>query len=265
MRLSECWDKIKSEEKERKKERAQQKAVFKQNVDIAQQKLLEFNTAFQEQKYNPHEALRKLEEVITEIRALDLGRDEQRMLREEVQNARKPINEKIHAEEHARLNQDAEREKQRRQTVNDIKTEISDLLKTSEDAELDPLVAKRDALMEKIGSIQLSKAEKQDFERHLKPLRDIISEKKENSLLSLSDDDRQSIQQLREVLRQKKERRQEIKDQIDVLRKVGGASGLDFEQAMNYNTQLAEEKERLEKINAGIKEIEDKIRKLQTR
>jgi len=34
---------------------------------------------------------------------------------------------------------------------------------------------------------------------------------------------------------------------------------------LNFNAQMEEEKERLEKINSGIKEIEDKIRKLQTR
>ncbi|MBA3816953.1 MAG: hypothetical protein H0X29_10650, partial [Parachlamydiaceae bacterium] len=77
-----------------------------------------------------------------------------------------------------------------------------------------------------------------------------------------SDDDRQSLMQLKEILKQRKERRQEIKNQIEVFRKASGVSGLDFAQAMNYNTQIAEEKERLEKITQGIKEIEQKIAKL---
>ena len=84
-------------------------------------------------------------------------------------------------------------------------------------------------------------------------------------MLTLSDDDRQSLQQLKEVLKQRKERRQEIKTQIDALRKTAGVSGLDFEQAMNFNAQVASEKERLEKINQGIQEVEQKITQLSKR
>jgi hypothetical protein len=111
----------------------------------------------------------------------------------------------------------------------------------------------------------MGKAEKQELERQLKPLRDLISEKKESSLLALSDDDRQTLQQYRDVLKQRLERRQEIKNQMELLRKASGSSGLDFEQAMSYNAQMAAEKERLEKINLGIKEIQDKISEFEMR
>lgn len=73
------------------------------------------------------------------------------------------------------------------------------------------------------------------------------------------------MQQLKEVLKQRKERRQGIKAQIDALRKSSGVSGLDFEQAMNFNAQVEAEKERLEKINQGILEIEQKIAQLSKR
>src|SRR5262249_5266690 len=122
----------------------------------------------------------------------------------------------------------------------------------------------RDELLEKIQSFSLNKIEKQEIERLLKPLRTAIvdaeSVKEEQALLSLSDDDRQAIAQLKEMLKQRKSRRQEIKDN---LRKVRGTSGLDIEKAMTNNDLISSEKERLEKINQGIKEIEDKIAQLQ--
>ena len=73
------------------------------------------------------------------------------------------------------------------------------------------------------------------------------------------------LQQLKDLLKDKKEQRQEIKNQIEVYRKAKGSSGLDFEQAMSYNSQMAQEKERLDKINSSIREIEEMIHEVEKR
>lgn len=262
MRLSDCWDRIKGEEKERKRERAQQKAVYKQNVDDAVLKLQAFNEAFQANQFTISEANKQLDEVFAYMRGLELGRDEQRFLREELNNARRPITEKIQAVENERNHNENEKERLRRDGIKQIKLRIEELLNDNEFLDVEALTAEREALLEKMGSLALSKVEKLDIERQLKSLRDLITEKKESSLLSLSDGDRQSLLQLKEILKQRKDRRQEIKNQIEVFRKASGASGLDFVQAMNYNAQLAEEKERLEKITQGIRKIEQEIANL---
>jgi predicted rRNA methylase YqxC with S4 and FtsJ domains len=75
----------------------------------------------------------------------------------------------------------------------------------------------------------------------------------------LSEDDRQLLQQLKEILKEKKELRAEIKNQLEVYRKAVHKSGLDIEQSLSYNAQIAAENERLDKINQGIREIESKI------
>lgn len=262
MRLSDCWDLIKGEEKERKKERAQQKVIYRQNVDDAMKKLQAFNEAFQANQLTLNEANKQLDEIFAYMRSLELGRDEQRFLREELNCARRPITEKMHAAENERHHLENEKERLRREAIQHIKSRIEELMKNHASYDIETLIAEREALLEKMSSIALSKVEKFDIERQLKPFRDLISEKRESSLLSLSDDDRQSLLQLKEILKQRKDRRQEIKNQIEVFRKASGASGLDFVQAMNYNAQLAEEKERLEKITQSIKEIEKKIAEL---
>lgn len=261
MRLSECWDRIKGEEKERKKERAQQKSVHKENFDNAMQELQQFKDNFA--NISMAEASKQLDEMGGRFRNLDLGRDERQTLRETFVAARQPILDQANAAQNARQHEEQERENKRRQKVQDIRQQIESLLAKSEKMSADELTAERDQILESIANASMGKVEKLEMERQLKPLRDLIVEKKESTLLALSDDDRQSLQQLKEVLKQRKERRQSIKEQLDVFRKSSGNSGLDFEQAMNYNTQLAAEKERLEKINQGIKEIEQKIVQLQ--
>lgn len=264
MRLSECWDKIKNEEKERKKERAQLKVVFKQNFDTVQQKIQELKQHYEAGELSVDLANKQIDDISKFMRQVELGRDEIKDLRDELFAIRHQVSEKIQAQEHARLQNEQERERHRKAKVEDLKNEITQLSEKISTLDGIELVAVRDELFDKVQNSHLTKYEKQEVEKLLKPLRsgitDALSDKEEQKLLSLSDDDRQAISQLKEVLKQRKIRRQEIKD---ALRKVSGTSGLDIEKAMSNIEWANSEKERLEKINQGIKEIEDKIAQLQ--
>lgn len=263
MRLSECWDKIKHVEKERKKERAQQKGVFRQNAQNIQSKIHEFQAIFAEGQMSTHTANEQIDEIYSLMKSTDLGRDEIRMLREELGNARKPLIDKLKADEEARQAADLERDRQRKEKILCLRQEIESLQVNAEALQVDELVSKRDALQLEINQSQTTKQEKLELEKGLKPLKDIITEKREKALMNLSDDDRQALSQLKELLKQRKERRQEVKTQIETLRKASGSSGMDFEKAMAFNAQMAEEKARLEKLNEGIREIEQKVIELE--
>jgi hypothetical protein len=63
----------------------------------------------------------------------------------------------------------------------------------------------------------------------------------------------------RKNLEQKKQRRQEIKEQVEQYRKAVGSSNLDFEKGMQIRELMDQEKELLEKTNSSIEEIEQKI------
>lgn len=269
MRLSECWDKIKVYEKERKKHRAQQKAVHKQNSDQVFTRIKEFTEAYAQGQVSGQEAFKQIEDITILMRGLDLGRDEVRALKEELAQAKKPLIDKIKAEENEKQAQEQEREAQRRQKVEELKQSIEDLASNHSHYDADELGAQRDAILEKVSKTALSKPEKIEIEKQIKRLRstinDAISDQKEKALLSLSEDDRLAIQQLKEVLGQRKERRQAIKVQLETMRKASGVSGFDFEQAMSLTLQINQEKERLEKMNLSIKEIEAKINELENR
>lgn len=130
--------------------------------------------------------------------------------------------------------------------------------------ELTDLSAKTAALEAELAKFDISKMEKQQIERSLRPLKDLIHEKKEHSLLNLSEDDKKVLENLKVVLEQRVKRRQEIKDQLEVYRKALGGSNLDFEKAMHYQELLEQERERLEKAVASIAEIEQKIAELES-
>lgn len=258
-RLSECWDKLKQFDKERKQMRAEQKAVYKQHSEAVLKKIEEFSQAFQSSSMSVADANSMLEDITHFMRSQELGRDEVNFLREQLTKARQPLQEKIKLEEQHREEQDRERVRHKQQKLEDLSNAVHKLLKDANHYDLHKLTQERDALLEKIQAAQILKTEKQLLERQLNPLRELIAEKKEQALLSLSADDRQSLQQLKELLQYRKERRQEVKEQLEALRKALGSSGLDFERAMEYNAQVNESKERLEKLNQGVLEVEKQI------
>ena len=263
MNLSKSWDRIKVEEKERKKERVQQRGLFKQNGDEVEKRIEELKQAFEANELTLGEAQKKMEEISLYMRQVELGREGIKFLRDRLNELRKVLQERVRSAEEAHQQQERDRENQKKQKFHLLKQQIEQLFIDQEEMDGEKLTGERDRLLAQIHDSFLSKNEKQELERLLKPVRDLITDKREKVLLSLSEDDRQALQQMQSILKQRKERRQEIKSQLDVLRKGAGSSSLDFEKAMNFTIQINEEKERLEKANQAIREIESKIVELQ--
>ena len=258
-RLSECWDALRGLEKERKKERAQMKVVFKDNADGIMNLIVAFKTGYEANEFGIQEGLKKLDEISREMRNVELGRDEVVRLREEIQKARQIIADRQKEEEQARLTLEQEKEKQKREAFVQLKNELDQLILSINTTEVEKLLEQKEEIQQKITASTFSRLEKQELERKFRPLKDGITEKKEREMLDLSDDDRQTLDKLKELLKERKDRRQEIKTQVDQLRKAVASSGMDFAQSMSVNAQLSEEKERLDKLNLGIKELEGKI------
>ncbi len=262
VRLSECWDKMRGEEKERKKEWSQQKAAFKDNADLVRQKINEAREIFEKDGSVPEGNI-KIDEISAFMRKTELGRDEVKSLREELNGLRTLVHDKARTAEETRQQHEAEKNRQKKEKFHSLKDLALNLLRQAETYEPEALTAERDDILKQIQEAAITKIEKQEIEKLLKPIKEIIANKKELELLKLSDDDRQALQQLKEILTQRKSRRQEIKDQLEQLRKGAGSSTLDFEKAMSVNEQINEEKDRLEKASQGIREIEQKISELQ--
>ncbi len=261
--LSLCWDKIKSEEKEKKKEFAQKKSLFRQNEEEIQQRLQLINESMEKGELSQQEIIKKIDEVTSHMRKVDLGREELRHLRGIISGIRDVINKKVQHEEAEKQQKEKERLLKHQSVFLELKSNIQDLFARQEILDLSQLTEEKDLCLKQIADSILTKAEKQDLERELKPFKEIIIEKQEKSLLELSEDDRQSLQQLQDLLQQRKARRQEIKTVLESYRKSAGCSLSDFEKALSLTSQINEGKEKLEKIDDGIKEVEQKIKKLQ--
>ncbi len=259
--MSECWDKVKVLEKEHKKVVSEKRQASFEIKQAIQTKIDELGTSSSEMSLKDLD--KEIDEIVKEMRAANLEREDVRILRDSLAKLRAPHLEA--AEKKAKELEQIEQEKmqQRKEKVLKLKEALQQFIHDAAQMELDALIAQYKQMEADIASLEISKVERQGLERSLRSIKDLIADKKENSLLNLSEDDRKTLDNLRMVLQQKKERRQEIKELIDSYRKTLGSSGLDFEKAFHLRELLDQEKERLDKATAGIEEVEQKIAELE--
>jgi len=262
LKLSQCWDKLKILEKERKKEITQKKSVLKQNYSLVEAKIKEFEQ-FCLTEPSFAEATKQFEDVLAFMKTVELSFPEKKSLKDELFKARKPILDK---EKEVQL-QKEQKEKEalvlKRKEFEDFKDLVVSVINDQVSYELDDLIAKNQELQQSFTGLAISKSDKMVIEKLFKQLRDVVDERKSQRLLSLSDSDRQQYDDLMALLEDRKSRRIEIRTQIEQYRKILGGSGFDFEKAMMYRELIEAEKISLDKINQSIQEIQQKVAEIE--
>lgn len=259
LQLSECWDQLKAEEKELKKHRQEQKEIYKTNYHELIEALKGISARFEAKELTTHAAEKEIEAFSHEMRQRELGRDEVRALRGEIDNVRDLLYAEARKEEEERQREATQREQERRERILNFKNRILALISDAEHLDLEQIQAQKEAILEEITTSALPRHEKLELDKAFRPLKEVLSEKNEKRLLDLPENDRQALEQLRELLKDRKARRQEQRELTDELRKNAVMSGLDFVKALEMSTLVNEEKEKLDKMSQGIKELEDKI------
>ena len=260
LKLSECWDKIKVLEKVHKQEFQQKKQGWAENRAVIEVKLVDLKQQMEGKDLKEIDAA--IDEFQKDMRAVELGKEDVWYFRQELNQLRAPF---LALQEQKRKEiEQAELDKMqlKKEKTASLKERLIQLLKESNKT-ADELSDEFDQIRREMDELSLGKYDLQQFERLLRPAKDLIVERKESALLNLSDDEKNALMQLREVLEQRKLRRQEIKNQLEIFRKTLGGSNLDFEKAMAIHEQIDFEKERLEKANASVIEVEQKISEIE--
>lgn len=259
LQLSECWDRVKQKDKERKEHSSQKRQVFKQNFELVATKIAPFKIACQEGELTDEECLAKAHEISQLMKELDLGREEVFLLRKELTDSKNLVLDRAQlklAERKQFL--DAE-EKKRKEKVVQFQEKIESCRALLEERSFTEVTEQIQQLVDEGKSFSLIQEEKRAIDNAMKLLREGLHAKKMKDLLNLPAESRMALEQLRQALTENEARRLEMKKQIEASRKVLGSSGLDFEKAMLYRETIEEDKKNLEKIEQEIEEITDKI------
>lgn len=260
-KLSSCWDILKEWEKEKKKEVNEKRAEYQQNFEACSLKVQEFEL-FCQQETSLNEIEAKYIELVKALREVEMDRTEVKLLKDRLDLAKKPHEDKKRQHLFDMQEKEKQEETTRLQKVQEVRLSLQSLIENADTLLLEELSAQKLVLEEMYKTLVLSKAEKVLLERLFKQFKDRMLDAKGRSLLALSHDEREQYAGLEQLLEEKKQRRQEVKSQIESYRKVLGGSSLDFERAMTSRELMELEKESLEKINKAIFEIESKMKEI---
>ena len=261
VKLSTCWDEIKNYEKKKKKETQEKKLLFKQGFDLIAEKIQVFAASIHEET-SLQECDQQITEILTFMRTVLLGRQEVQILKEQLYNVKKPVLEKARETEQIHLQKLQEKEKEKKDRLEKLSCDLKSLIQGASELSLEQLTSQNKALEECFQQLQWKQSEKQMLERLFKRIKDLINDNKEKTLMLLSEDDQKTLDQLHIVLFEKKNRRKELKEQLEQYRKLLGGSGLDFEKTIMYRDLMETDKSILEKINSSIFDIKKKIKQI---
>ena len=260
--LSSLWDNLKGAEKEKYAERDAEREESKKLLDGLVEQGKKLVDDWKSGEKNLADTEKQFDELQSQARRTRLDRFHVKDWKDQVTLLRAPIEAELEKLAAERKSLDDKRESERQEKITNFKNDVKALVEGRKTLTLDQIEADLQLIIQKLGTMGISKSDKQEIEKEVRLIRETLRLRKEETLLSLSSDDKLKLDNLREVLENRLQRKKEIRDRLEELRKAKGSTGFDFEQALQLETQIQEERQALEEINESIESIEEKIASL---
>lgn len=251
--LSHCWDILKGQEKEEKKQ-------SKEGLEKIIPKIAAFQEECKKAEVSFSQAEEKIASFFKEMKELKLGYEEIKTVRRQLLEIRKDLEEK---EKNRKIEEkrilELERKKQE-ETIKDLLGSLQKFLDQAEGLTHDALVEKWEALVKEGKGLSNIGIERELFENRLDAIVDHIQEKKWQNLLGNSlESSEEIVSSLHSLLDERHKKRQKLKESIEIHRRAVGSSSLSVKESMLYQELLSEERLRLDFIETMIEEIEEKL------
>ncbi|SPN74022.1 hypothetical protein C10C_0885 [Chlamydia serpentis] len=262
LKLSKCWDQLKGMEKEIRQEQGRLRAVSAENSKEVREMLKQVASLLADG--NDLIKVRKdLDTISKKIRVLDLTHDDVIFLKKDLQGLFDQLREKQDAIEKSYQEQLAKDKQTKREAARSLAERIAVFSKTCSEGKITPESREEwQTLKESLAKMSfLPPPEKISLDNQLNLALQAIVNFFEEQLLS-SPDSREKLANMRQVLTQRRERRQELKDKLEQDKKLLGSSGLDFDRAMQYSSLVEEDKRAIEELDASIFELKQQIQQL---
>ncbi|MBS0630035.1 MAG: hypothetical protein JSS30_07445 [Verrucomicrobia bacterium] len=256
-KLSSCWDQIRDKEAQHREQREEEKGRFKHNFEQFAPQIETFKAECAELKLSSHAADTKIEELVGAMKDLGFGINEIKGIKKQLFDAKKVLEEKEN-EDRKKAAEAEEFEKQRQaNTYHALLEEIQEVLDQADVLPLNTLVEKWEAFLKEEKALKIMGLEKAVLENRLGSIADSIQEKKWKSALEQSPEE--MVSSLNMLLSERHKEKRKLKEALESHRKIVGGSALNFEQSLQYQELLREEKFRLDTIETMVEEIEEKL------
>jgi hypothetical protein len=249
LNLSKCWDEVKIAERNYKKEKIQSKDY----VDKVLEKIKKLKEICES---NPEDENieKEQKEIYNFMKTLDLRKEDIKFLKHKIKDAKSSIYKKQQKEKEHKIKVESEKENVQKERLENIKKTITSLLDNPQ-LSIDELNLEKNQIEKDLESLNPAKFERLILEKQIGTLYHLIEDKKEKIQLNSTED----LNDILNICKQKKQRKQDLRVHLDNLNKELASSGLDFEKAMIYRNLIDLGKQWLASLEMSIEEIEEKI------
>jgi len=255
--LSECWDKLREMDKERRKDFSEKKEIFKANFE----KMKETISSFKENVDSKSLTMAQIQETTTSILAtmkeMELSRDGVKALKDElfaITRAQEDLEKEKRLEREKQLAKEAEKRREHLESVHKTWHEKLDALTDSA-----TITESLDALQKELSELNLKGSESAPFDELILLAQDRASLEHERALFKSKEINETLLADLEAALKGRLKMRKTIKNELEQLRKEEGSSGLDFEKAMLCRDLTDKTRVRLTQVEEAIAQLEAKI------
>lgn len=253
--LSGCWEKLKEEDKERKKEYEGKRELFEANAATIEELIAPLQE--EREKLRLEELGKRIDAILDQMRAVELSREAIKKFKDCLHDMRREVVAKAEGEAKKRRAKEAEKMEARQKELDALYDEWSKFLESSPDKTL--LAEAPSCWEEKLKSLQVVERERDPFLPLFDELEELVLVRKEGELLEKTEISEAYLEALEEALSVRIEFRDRIKSCLELLRKEAGGSSLDFERAIKAQEQLRREKTRLTYTNEAVAQLESRI------
>lgn len=252
-KLTECWEIVKTADKEKKKEFFDKKLAFeeesKKAASLIEQMVLSLNETPPASKGDLEE---KRVSLFNQIDALNLPVFEKKNLKTKAREALEPLAKPFVQQELEHQEKQKLKEETRKQQIEDLKTAITKKLQQKATT-FEDLESFYQEVKSKSESFKMTTVEQAYLEEMKKDLYEALLLAKE---ATLSEDDEEGWQALFDEWKQLKEI---LQAKVETYRKERGLSGFDFEKAMLFKELADGEKARLDRAVEKVSDLEDRF------
>lgn len=241
--LSECWEKLKELEKEKKRQFAEKSEEFKKNSDQLRERLEEIKAAFASEETNLSEKQELLKKTFSELRSLHLDRKQKSLFKEELDRYAKRIQEKLDTIKEKQIEEGKKKAAERAKDLDTLTERVENLAARAVEQTFAHFLNEVQDIEEQIFSLSLEKQEVEGFSHQLTQVKGEAYSNfarayhKDWEVQGVIPEDFDALSE--EIL----EYIQVLRELSEESRKASGASGMDFDQALVADQRRQELKE----------------------
>lgn len=251
--LSQCWEHLKKLDKQLHSQRQSEKTEKKARAQAFYEQIEEIKKLQVAGQLVDRMLISRLDDLSRKMRKEELLKEDQESIRQAIQELKQPILDKQDQERAAIAQRRDEAQRLHESAFQATVARMQKLLEEGAETAFEEMRQEFRTLQERL---TLTHEERQTLQKMIAQVAESSLDRRIESFIEQS---KKTDVNLKELYTQLHECRTELRSLLESHKKDAGASGLSFEKAMALSEQMNREKARIERLEAVIVQIQDKL------